>query len=36
MKNLNLLEEVGYITIKEDVKTFIIKTINKSTLETEQ
>lgn len=36
MKNLNLLEEVGYITIKEDVGTFITKTINKSTLEMEQ
>lgn len=36
MKNLNLLEEAGYITIKEDVRTFTTKTINKSTLEMEQ
>ena len=36
MKNLNPLEEAGYITIKEDVRTFITKTFNKSTLEMEQ
>lgn len=36
MKPLNLLEEAGYITIKEDIRTFITKTTNKSTLEKEQ
>ena len=30
MKNLNLLEEAGYITIKEDVRTFITKTFSPS------
>lgn len=36
MKPLNLLEEAGYIAIKEDTRTFITKTTNKSALEKEQ